>query len=98
MAALAGPTTRGWFVDMHEGLPTKIVWDGALLFSDNQRPDDYESSDDPTADQYISNAGINEILVGLSSSIPVCKKISSSSELMKDVNQKFAQKELEKSR
>jgi len=98
MAALAGPTTRGWFVDMHEGLPTRIVWNGALLFSDNQRPDDYEGSDDPTADQYINNAGINEILVGLSSSIPVCKKISSSPELLKDMNEKIAEKELEESR
>jgi len=96
--ALSGPTTRGWFVNMHEGLPTDVKWDGAVLYTESQRPEDHKASDDPKADQYIANQGLTEILVGLSGSLPVIQKITASEELQQELEQKVAEKELQEAK
>lgn len=96
--ALNSPCTFGWYVKMHEGLATHIQWDGANLYPSCQQPEGYEKSDDPTADHYIDNFGMTEILVGLSAALPVIQMITASEELQRELDRQVGEKELQEAK
>ena len=73
LAALAEDMTKSWQVTVHEGLPTEVIFDGAVCKPLSHKPDQSEDASSSSSEQfyYVDNYGLSELLIGLLGALPV---------------------------
>lgn len=78
-----------WQTRMHEGAVTEVEYSGALIQPTSQVDPDNED----TTKAFVDNFGLTEVIIGLSSRIPIINKIKDNQDMTDELDRRVKEKE-----